>query len=169
MDGTPLSADELHRLLEAARWAPSGGNMQPWRFVYALAGTPHFEAFFDLLAPGNKPWCSRAGALLVVLANTALPDGRLNRTAPYDAGAAWMALALQGSAMGLVTHGLGGFDADRARVLVGAPAGVEVQAMIAIGHPGKVEDLSEALQQRENPSDRKPQAEWSFEGKLPAV
>lgn len=169
MDGTPLSHEEMHRLLEAARWAPSGGNLQPWRIVYALAGTPHFEAFFGLLAPGNQTWCSQAGALAVVLADMRGYNGQPSRSAPLDTGAAWMALALQGSAMDLVVHGMGGFDYDRAHALVGATASHQVQMMIAIGHHGKLEDLSEALQQRESPSDRKQQAEWSFEGKLPAA
>src|SRR5438309_2540679 len=65
MDGRPLSHVDLMTLFEAARWAPSSGNAQPWRFVYARAGTPYFDKFFDLLVEGNKPWCARAGALVV--------------------------------------------------------------------------------------------------------
>lgn len=166
MTGEPVSAGDLMRLFEAARWAPSSGNFQPWRFVYARAGTPHFERLFGLLNEGNRGWCAHAGALIVVLSKTAFDDGRPARTHSFDTGAAWMSLALQGSAMGLVVHGMAGFDRERARTELGVPENFAVEAMIAVGHHGKVEDLEERNRARETPSSRRPVSESVFEGKF---
>ncbi|MBP6608733.1 MAG: nitroreductase family protein [Deltaproteobacteria bacterium] len=167
MNGQPLSEESLWRLFEAAHWAPSGGNSQSWRFVYAIAGEPEFAGLFDLLADGNKLWCERAGALLVVLSQSVLENGRANPTHAFDAGAAWMSLALQGSAMGLVVHGMAGFDAERARVTLDVPDNLAVNIMIAVGHPGRVEDLPEKLRPREQPSLRRPVSELAFKGRFP--
>lgn len=166
MSGEPLSEADLMRLFEAARWAPSSANLQPWRFVYARAGTPHFDTFFNLLVEANRPWNVNAGALIVVLSKLAFDNGRPARTHSYDTGAAWMSMALQGAAMGLVVHGMGGFDFDRARTELGVPDGFAVEAMISIGHPGPVENLSEKDQAREKPSTRRPARESVFEGKF---
>jgi nitroreductase len=166
MDGRPMSEAELMRLFEAAHWAPSCANSQPWRFVYARAGTRHFESLFGLLSEGNRPWCARAGALIVVLSKKTFDNGRPSRTHSYDTGAAWMSLALQGSLLGLVVHGMAGFDFDRARVDLGVPEEYAVEAMIAVGHPGRVEDLSERDRPREVKSTRRPVQELVFEGKF---
>lgn len=165
MSGAPLAKDELMRLFEAAHWAPSSGNSQPWRFVYALAGTPHFERLYGLLADGNKPWCVRAGALVVVCSRTQADTGRSLRTHSLDTGAAWMSFALQGTLQGLVVHGMEGFDYDRARVELELPQGFAVEMMIAVGHPGLIEDLPERYRAREAPSDRLPVASLLYEGK----
>jgi nitroreductase len=166
MNGEPMSEAELMRLFEAARWAPSCANSQPWRFVYARAGTPHFDRLFGLLAEGNRTWCARAGALIVALSKTTFDNGSPMRTHSYDTGAAWMSLALEGSQMGLVVHGMAGFDYERARVDLGVPADFAVEAMIAVGHPGRVEDLSERDRTREKPSSRRPVSGSIFEGKF---
>ena len=166
MNGVPVSEAELMRLFEAARWAPSCANSQPWRFVYGRAGTPHFERLFQLLAEGNRSWCARAGALIVALSKTTFDNGRPTRTHSYDTGAAWMSLALQGSLMGLAVHGMAGFDYDRARVDLRVPEGHEVEAMIAVGHPGKLEDLPEQHRAREVKSMRWPVSELVFEGRF---
>jgi nitroreductase len=166
MTGDPVSEAELLRLFEAARWAPSCANSQPWRFVYARAGTPHFQRVFELLSEGNRPWCARAGALIVVLSKKTFDDGRTSPTHSYDTGAAWMSLALQGSAMGLVVHGMAGFDYNRARVDLGVPEDYKVEAMIAVGHPGNVEDLPEQHRAREKRSPRRPVRELVFEGRF---
>jgi len=154
MSGAPVARAQLLTLLEAARWAPSSGNSQPWRFAFALAGTPHFERFLGVLAPGNREWCLRAGALVLLAARVVRDDGTPAPLAPFDAGAAWMGLALQGTISGLVVHAMAGFDREAARAAVGLPAGLEPQAMIAVGHPGRVEELPEKLRAREQPSDR---------------
>jgi nitroreductase len=166
MSGAPMSESQLMRLFEAARWAPSSANFQPWRFIYARAGTPHFERLFDLLVEANRAWCARAGALIVVISKTKLDNGNPARTHSYDTGAAWMSLALEGSHLGLVVHGMAGFDYNRARVDLGVPEDYAVEAMIAVGHPGKVEDLSESNRAREKPSTRRPVKESVFEGRF---
>jgi nitroreductase len=166
MNGVPMSEAELMRLFEAARWAPSCSNSQPWRFVYGRAGTRHFERLFELLGERNRAWCVRAGALIVALSKTTFENGDPSRTHSYDAGAAWMSLALQGSLLGLVVHGMAGFDYDRARVDLGVPEDYAVEAMIAVGHPGRVEDLSERDRAREVKSTRRPVQESVFEGRF---
>lgn len=166
MAGTALSSAELMSLLEAARWAPSGGNLQPWRFVYGVRGTPAFAKLLDCLAESNRVWCEQAGALMVVVSKTTRDNGQPNRTHALDAGAAWMSLALQGASLGLVVHGMGGFDLEKAVAAVALPPGYEVQHMVAIGHPGKLSALPDKLQARELPSGRKPVTEIAFEGVL---
>lgn len=154
MSGEALTRDDLLPLFEAARWAPSCANSQPWRFVYALAGTPAFDAFFNTLAGGNQPWCKRAGALVLACANTLMSNGKPSPTPAFDAGAAWMSFALQGSLSGLVVHGMAGFDAARAREVAHVPEDHLVIAMIAVGKPGSIDDLPEAYRSREVPTPR---------------
>lgn len=166
MSAAPVAREALLTLLEAARWAPSGGNGQPWRFVWALRGTAAFDAFLATLVPGNLEWAHAAGALVLLAARTVRDDGKPVTSAAFDAGAAWMAFALQGTRAGLVVHAMGGFDREAARAAAALPGGVEPQAMIAVGHPGRVEDLPERLRAREVPSDRLPLEAIAFEGRL---
>jgi nitroreductase len=166
MNGEPVSEADLKRLFEAARWAPSSGNGQPWRFVYSRSGTPTFPTLFELLVEGNKPWCARAGALVVVLSKTHSDSGRPAPTHSFDAGAAWMSLALQGSLMGMVIHAMAGFDYARAKTELAVPDDLAVEAMIAIGYPGLVDDLPEKYRAREVKSGRRPVSELVFEGKI---
>ena len=93
MSGEALTREELCTLFEAARWAPSSGNGQPWRFVYALAGTIEFRAFFELLAAGNRPWCAKAGVLVVVASRHQRANGQPARTHAFDTGAAWASVS----------------------------------------------------------------------------
>lgn len=164
MSGDAVSQDDLERLFEAARWAPSSNNNQPWRFLYARAGTPAFETFFNLLVPQNQVWCKQAGALLCIVSRNTFDNGSESRTHSFDTGAAWMSLALQGQKQNLVTHGMQGFDYDRARTDLHVPDGYTVECMVAIGHPGRKEDLPEKLQAREEPNNRHPIASFAFEG-----
>jgi len=166
MSGEALTPGEMWSLFEAARWAPSSGNSQPWRFVYALAGTPDFPRFFALLAGGNQPWCAKAGALVVVASRNRKPDGKAQRTHSFDTGAAWMSLALQGTTMGLVVHGMEGFDYGRAAEAIALPADHTIEAMIAVGKPGRREDLPEPHRSREAPNGREPAAQWAFAGRF---
>lgn len=168
MSGEALTRAELDSLFEAARWAPSSNNNQPWRYLFARAGTPEFATFLDLLVPGNRAWCERAGALLVALSKTTFDNGSPARTHSFDAGSAWMSLALQASAMGLVAHGMQGFDYDAAHSRLGVPEEYAVECMIALGKPGRIEDLPEYQQAREVPSDRKPIEAFAFEARFPA-
>ena len=164
MSGEEISNEELLTLFEAARWAPSSMNNQPWRMLYAPRSSRHWPLFFDLLADSNKVWCVRAAALLVIISKTTFENGKPCRTHSYDSGAAWMSLALQGSMMGLVVHGMQGFDYERARIDLGIPEGFQVEAMAAIGRPGRREELTEQLQARETPNDRRPLAQSVCEG-----
>jgi len=156
MDGTGISREELLPLLEAARWAPSGGNGQPWRFTFALRGTSGFAALLEALVPGNREWAHAAGALVLLAAKAVRDDGKPAASAPFDAGAAWMAFALQGTLSGLAVHAMGGFDREKARAAASLPAGVEPQVVIAVGHRGPAEALPEKHRAREFPSDRIP-------------
>ncbi len=167
MSGEAIAEADLLRLFEAARWAPSCNNSQPWRFLYARAGTPSFATFLDLLVPGNQAWCQRAGALLCVVSKNTFDNGTASPTPVLDTGAAWVSLALQGSTQGLVVHGMAGFDYDRAKTALRVPEDHSVHAMVAVGHPGRREDLPPHLQGREEPSDRKPVSSLIFEGGFP--
>jgi nitroreductase len=109
-------------LFEAARWAPSHYNSQPWRFSYAKHGAPHFGAILSSLAPPNQLWASKAGALVVVVSQIIGDhDGKPLPTHSFDAGAAWMSIALQASSMGLFAHGMCGFDHDATAKAVQLP------------------------------------------------
>ncbi len=169
MSGEPISDEELLRLFEAARWAPSAGNLQPWRFLYARRDTPEWPLYFELLNPGNQTWCATAAVLVVFISKTVNVDsGRPIKTHSYDTGAAWGSLALQGTISGLIVHGMQGFNYDRAREVLQVPAEFAVEAMAAIGRPGRREDLSDSLQARETPSDRLLLSETVIEGKYRA-
>ncbi len=170
MSGEELTETELRRLFEAARWAPSCFNEQPWRFVYARRGTAHWERCFGLLVESNQTWCARGAVLLVVIGKRDFTrNGKPNRTAQYDVGAAWENLALQGSAMGLVVHGMAGFDYDRARTELAVPDDHDVLAMAVVGRPGDPAELPEKLRAREQPSDRRPLDEFVYEGRFGAA
>ncbi len=165
MSGEQISEQELMTLFEAARWAPSSYNAQPWRFLYARRGTANWDRYFDLMVEFNQSWTKHAAVLMVVVSRKTFEwNDQAAPTHSFDAGAAWQNLALQGSTMGLVVHGMQGFDYEKARVALNVPEDFQVDAMIAVGKPGKREDLPEDLQEREQPSDRKPVAEIAIEG-----
>ena len=165
MSGEALSEPELMSLFEAARWAPSCGNFQPWRFLYARRDTDFWPAFLDLLNAGNRAWAERAGALVLVISRTHFDgDGRTCVTHSYDAGAAWQNLALQAWISGVVVHGIAGFDAERARRVLRVPAAYAIEAMIVLGKRGDPAQLAESLQKREQPNDRRPLAQTVCEG-----
>jgi nitroreductase len=165
MSGDEISRDVLFSLFEAARWAPSSNNNQPWRFLYARRNTDYWPIFFDLLTEQNKIWAKNAAVLIVVISKKTFDyNEKPARTHSYDAGAAWENLALQGSLKALVIHGLQGFDYDGALRTLNIPDFFQVEAMIAIGKPGKKEDLPEGLKEREMPSPRKKLSEIVMEG-----
>ena len=150
-------------MFEAARWAPSAFNEQPWTFVYAHRDTAHFDKLFDLLVEGNQKWCANAGVLVILFAKgTFTRNDKPNGTAVFDSGAAWQNLALQGTRLGLVTHAMAGFDYDKAAQVANAPEGVTAQAMIAIGWPAA--ELDEERKAKEVPPGRKSVAEIALEG-----
>lgn len=168
MSGAHIEKSALMTLFEAARWAPSCFNGQPWRFVYALRNTPAWPKFMELLTPKNKLWCANAGALMIIAARRDFEaNGKPNPTYAFDAGAAWMSLALQASLLGLIAHGMAGFDRGAAGALIGLPEGYDVEAMCAIGHPGPIENLAEELRAGEKPNGRKPVSDFAFEARFP--
>ncbi|QQR49444.1 nitroreductase family protein [bacterium] len=167
MSGESFTHEELMSLFEAAKWAPSSYNNQPWRFIYALRQTSQWEKLFDLLVPFNQLWAHKSAALVVVVGHKNFEfNGKPSRTFAFDTGAAWANLALQASMSGFIAHGMEGFDYNRAQAELNIPADYEVLAMIALGKSGKKEDLPAELQKKEEPSDRKPLAEIVFEGSL---
>lgn len=156
MSGEAIADEEIMALFEAARWAPSSMNNQPWRILYAHRKSEHWPLFFNLLTDSNRVWCANAGVLLLFVSKTTHESGAPCRTHSYDSGAAWMSLALQGALSGLVVHGMQGFDYEMARASLAIPDGFQVEAMAAVGRPGRKEDLPEHLQAREIPSNRRP-------------
>lgn len=164
MNGEPLAHAELMRLFEAARWAPSAANRQEWFYLYAHRDTTNFDIFYDLLDAGNQAWCHRAAVLLVVLSRKVADNGRNIRTHAFDTGASFENLALQAISMGLIVHPMAGFDLERTRQSLNISEHFEIQAMVAIGHPGEIEDLPPHQQEREKPSLRKAIDEIIHEG-----
>ena len=162
-----VSREELHRVLEAARWAPSSYNMQPWRFLTFDRNHDEaaFQKAFATLVPFNQGWNANAPVLICVLAKTVTPKGDVNRTAAYDTGAAGMSLVLQAHALGLVAHQMAGFDTNAFREAFSPPDDVEVIAMISLGHHGDRASLDEVLLERENaPRSRSEIGEIAFDG-----
>ncbi len=171
--GEAIGEAELLTMIEAARWAPSSYNSQPARFLYARRDTPAWERFFNLLGAYNQSWAAPAAALLVVVSNSLMLPPGAEKPVPshshsFDAGAAWMSFALQAQRMGWSSHGMVGFDMDRAFSELNVPQGYRVEMAIAVGRRGDKSILPEALQGREAPNGRVPVAELAFEGGFPA-
>jgi nitroreductase len=165
MSGEEISHDELMRLFEAARWAPSSFNAQQWRALYAHRNGEHWPVFFGLLVDANKSWAKNAGVLVLFISRKTFDhNNEPSVTHSYDAGAAWENFALQGFRQGLAVHGMEGFDYDRARVDLRIPEEFQVEAMAAVGRPGSKESLSPKLQERESPNDRRKLTESICEG-----
>lgn len=154
--GESIAPDELLRLFEAARWAPSSYNAQPWRALYARRESEHWPTFLGLLVEGNKLWAKDAAALVVFISRKNFDHNeKPNLTHSYDTGSAWENFALQGFSQGLVVHGMVGFDYDRARTELKIPEAFQVEAMAAVGKPGAIESLPEKLQKAESPNERR--------------
>lgn len=165
MSGELLTHTELMSLFEAARWAPSSFNHQPWRFIYAEKGTPEWQIFYELLVPANQAWAKNSAVFILALSHHYFEyNNQFSRTHSLDTGAATENLAIQGHAMGLVVHGMEGFDYDRARTELGVPEEYTVEAMYAVGKSGLLSVLAPELQKREVPSDRLPVEELIFKG-----
>jgi hypothetical protein len=153
MTGEEINDAEWKSLLEAARWAPSSYDAQPWCFIYAKRNTPAFQTFVDLLVEFNKGWAPKAAVLCVIASRRLMErNNKPSRTHAFDAGAAWENLALEASSRGLVAHEI--------------PDEFEVRAMFAVGKRAPKETLSPELQAKEIPSDRKKVEEFAMEGKF---
>ena len=128
-----LADDRLTALLEAARWAPSAANSQPWRFLVARRGEQAHARLFAALAPGNQAWAGAASALVLVAARTAGEDGRPQPWALYDTGQAVAALVTQAQADGLAVHQMGGFDTGAVQAGFGLGEALTPVVVLAIG------------------------------------
>jgi nitroreductase len=152
-----LTDDSLTALLEAARWAPSASNTQPWRFAVALRGTAEHAALLEALAPGNRLWAHAASALVVAAAETVGPDGGTRPWALYDTGQAVAHLSVQAQADGLAVHQMGGFDRDAVERVLAAGEHVVPLVVLAVGVREDAGRLAETLAARETAArDRLP-------------
>jgi nitroreductase len=159
----------LLRCFEAARWAPSGFNLQPWRFIYAKRGAPGWDVFLSLLTSSNLPWASNAAALILFASETvATWDGvEMKATShSFDTGAAWSNFAHQAHLLGWHTHAIGGFDFNLARTSLGIPDRFAIETLVAIGRQGAPDTLPPKLAAREKPSARRPILESIMEGRF---
>jgi len=169
--GEAIDDSLLLSFFEAARWAPSSFNSQPWRFAYAKNNSLHWSEFVDLLSEFNRSWAQNASALVLVASKkTFTPPGQQNALAmpshSFDTGAAWAYLALQTSLSGWASHGIGGFDREKARERFAVPDEYAVEAIIAIGRQADKSILPEGLQAREEPSQRSPVGAFAAEGRF---
>ncbi len=164
-DPRPIEPGTLRSLFEAARWAASCFNEQPWAYVVVGREDARFEAALGCLAERNRLWARNAGALVFACARQRFErNDKPNRWASHDLGQATAHLALQAQSMGVAVHQMGGFSAEAAREIFGIPEGTDPVAAIAIGYPGRVEDLDETFRAKEGaPRERKPQEEFVFE------
>lgn len=170
-DASTMPLADLHTMLEAARWAPSAYNIQPWRFVYALRGDEHWDDFLGLLDPLNEVWARHASALVFVVSDSLIPSQDSNvrkpsRTYRFDAGAAWAHLALQATALGYQAHAMAGIRFDAVNPELSVPDRYRVEIAVAIGRQASLALLPPALREREVPSDRLPLNRIAFAGRF---
>ena len=170
-DGEPIDETTLMRFFEAARWAPSSFNAQPWRFVYGRRDTPGWQPLHDALNEFNQSWAHRAAVLVAVLSKTRwVPPGKTQvqpiASHSFDAGAAWASLAFQATLLGWHAHAMGGFDRDRLRQALGIPEDYAIETVVAIGWRTDKEVLPEGLQDREVMSQRLPLERIVAEGRF---
>lgn len=163
----PIEPEKIGSLLEAARWAASCFNDQPWFFIVATQdNTKEYEKLFSCLVEANQKWAKDAPLLMLSVARLSFQqNNKPNRHALHDVGLAMGNLTLQAQSLGLFLHQMGGFDADKARTLYNIPEDYEPVAAIAVGYPGNVNQLDADLQQRElSPRSRKPLTDFVFSG-----
>jgi nitroreductase len=170
-DGSAVNRNDIAAIFEAARWAPSAFNVQPWRFIYALRDDADWQRLLGLLIPFNASWVKNAGALIFICSDTLMapkPDQppQLSHSHSFDAGAAWALMALQATALGYRAHGMTGLLFDRCRSELEIPERFRLEAAVAIGKQGDKSVLPEALQAREVPSERKPLGDLVFHARF---
>lgn len=158
-----ISDETLYTILEAARWAPSASNEQPWRFIVARTQEEK-ERFYPFIAEGNLLWCKKAPVLMMLLSHKVTSRETENRSHSFDAGTAWGYLALEAARQGLSAHAMAGFDPEKARAALHVPDEYDLQVVISLGYRGDRSALSEPLQARETPSLRRPLSASIFTG-----
>ncbi|MCI4590456.1 nitroreductase family protein [Sphingobium sp. BYY-5] len=168
-DASALPQGDLDTIFDAARWAPSAFNYQPWRFLYAHRDGADWDRFLGGLLPFNQSWAQNASVIVYVLSDTQMAapgseEYKPSHSHSFDAGAAWALLALQATRLGYHSHGMSGVDFDAARKELGVPERFRIEAAVAIGRLADKSILPETLQAREAPSGRKPVEEFAFAG-----
>lgn len=132
-----LTEEDLLALFEAARWAPSSYNNQPWRFIYARKNDQEWETFFKVLVDFNQSWCKDADTLIAVISKKNFThNNKPSITASFDTGSAWMSLAIEAHSRGIVAHAMEGFDYEALKKALKIPDSYKIQAMIAVGKLG---------------------------------
>lgn len=160
----PVTEFELLQLAEAARWAPSSYNKQPWHFIMARKHVDDlWDTVLNSMVPFNQSWAKNAGAFIIVLAQTE-QNGQPIPSYAFDTGAAVQNMALQASSMGLAFHIIEGFDKEPLLTALELPEGYQLLVLCVVGKPGSSKDLAPELQEREKPSDRKPIADFTSHG-----
>ncbi|MFF2090219.1 nitroreductase family protein [Paenibacillus sp. NPDC058174] len=162
-DSRKVADEDLNAILEAAHWAPSSFNDQPWRFVVAKT-EEQLAVFHNFLGEFNQIWATKAPVLVLVASDSKRENGDPNGAHAFDAGTAWGHLALEATLKGLVTHAIGGFNRQQAKAALNLPEQYELHAVIAIGYQGDKSSLPVPIQEREVPSGRKSLSEVVFEG-----
>lgn len=169
--GDSITEGQLLTLLEAARWAPSAYNAQPWRWIHVRRDSPSWNPILASLVEFNQGWAQHAAALVVLVsARQAVFPGKTEATPnawhSFDSGAAWASLAFQATLSGLASHAMAGFDEPSLREAIGLPQTHAIETVIAIGVPGRQDRLPETLRSRESPNARLPLADIAFEGRF---
>lgn len=155
MTGEALNEADVLSLLEAARFAPSSFNEQPWRFIYSLKKSPAWQKILDNLVSFNQSWAKNSGAFIILLSRRKYrKNDKLNDKASFDSGAAWQNIALQATMKHLVVHGMGGFDSDKLRQDFNISEDYNIELVIALGKIADKSVLGEELSSIEEPSDR---------------
>lgn len=168
-DGSEMPQDDLEVIFEAAGWAPSAFNAQPWTFLYARNGDENWELLLSQLIEFNQGWAKNASALVFVVSDRFMRSDKgysENHSHSFDAGAAWAVAALQAHAMGYHTHGMSGLKFGDAEKALGIPQDHRLEAAFAIGRQAPKETLPDFLQEREVPSTRKPVSEIARAGRF---
>ncbi|SNC68351.1 Nitroreductase [Hymenobacter gelipurpurascens] len=165
----PVDPETLNQVFEAASWAPSAMNEQPWRYIYAhKSDQESFQKMVDCLLPGNQPWAKNAPVLILALAKTHYDNGTPNGAALHDLGMANANLITEATALGLHGHFMGGFDQAKTRELFELPESLQPVVIIALGYIGEAEQLEEPFLSREKaPRQRKHHADIAFRNQLP--
>lgn len=163
-----ITPEIIDRLFEAARWAPSSRNEQPWRFIYGAKPSEDFDRLLSCLVSGNQVWAKNAALLIATVGKTNFDyKNRENRTWMHDLGLGVANLVTQATAEGLYAHQMGGVKLEEMRETLDIPEGYEPLTMIAVGYLGKKEDLPEDVSQTEkNERTRLALDEIRFEGKF---
>lgn len=168
-DGSEIPQEDLDVIFEAAGWAPSAFNAQPWTFLYARNGDENWDLLLSQLIEFNQGWAKNASALVFVVSDRFMRSDKgynENHSHSFDAGAAWALAALQAHAMGYHTHGMTGLKFGEAEKALGIPQDHRLEAAFAIGRQAPKETLPDFLQEREVPSTRKPVSEIARAGKF---